>query len=68
MTSGPEIAAALAAGDALPMQCKACKHEWREPLALPMDLLLFSKRIKRVHCPKCDVGSKNLQISFARKS
>ncbi len=46
----------------LPTKCEGCRHEWEQPLDLPMDMSVFAKLVKKIRCPQC--GGKKLVFIF----
>jgi Zn finger protein HypA/HybF involved in hydrogenase expression len=50
--------------DHLPCKCKACGRAWDEPQQLPMEMSVWLKKFKKLTCPTCGAGIKQIVLPF----
>ena len=43
-----------------PLVCKACNHEWLEPLINNVPIDVWVAHVKSLRCPECGAGSDRL--------
>lgn len=48
----------------LACKCKACGHRWDEPQDLPMEVGDWLKQFRKIKCPKCGAGIKQITLLF----
>jgi hypothetical protein len=47
------------------VECLLCQHHWIG-VYLPMEMLLFSRVMKRVTCPNCAAEAKNIVLHMPK--
>lgn len=48
----------------MPLICGACRHKWKDAQSFPVDISAWLKKLRKIKCPNCGAGRKDLKIPF----